>query len=290
VAVAPVHDAGARYDPRMVEPTMVPARYDALAEGYARHWGPVIRPAAEALLDRLGAPPSGSRILDLGAGTGTLALRALERWPDASVSAVDVSDAMLELARADAGRRLPVHARRRLSTVTAPADRLPFDDATFDVAVSSFVLQLVPSRAAALREARRVLRTGARLGWVTWLVGGEPFRADAVVDEVLDEFGFDPPERDGRSGDLASVEAAATATRRSGFSHVVAEAGTLEHGWTAEAYQRFIVEFDEHSTFDSLDPPERRRAEQRLLERLRDLPPIGLTMRLPIVYVTAAAR
>ena len=51
-------------------------------------------------------------------------------------------------------------ARPRLRAHTALADALPFDDGSFDAAMSSFVLQLVPSRARALREIRRVLRPG----------------------------------------------------------------------------------------------------------------------------------
>lgn len=268
----------------------VPARYDSLASGYARHWGPVIRPAAEALLDRVEiAPPRGARILDVGTGTGTLALLALERWPEARVAAVDASEAMLALTAEAARDRLPARALRQLERVTAVADRLPFEDAAFDLAVSSFVLQLVPSRAGALREVRRVLRPGGRLAWVTWLVGGDRLGADVVVDEVLDEFGFDPPERDDRAGDLASVAAAAAATRRARFRAVQAQAGELVHRWRPEDYAAFITDFDEQSTFESLDPGERSRAERRLLERLRELPSDGLTMRLPIVYVTGVA-
>jgi ubiquinone/menaquinone biosynthesis C-methylase UbiE len=268
-----------------------PARYDRVAGGYARHWGPVIRPASEALLERLaGRPSPAARVLDLGTGTGTLALLALERWPDVTVTGVDASSAMLDIAADEAGRRLPPAARSRFERVTAVADRLPFDDDAFEVALSSFVLQLVPSRTAALRELRRVLRPGGRLAWVAWLVGGERFLADEVVDDVLDEFGFDPPEVDGRSGDLASAPAAAAATRRAGFGDVRAEAGTLVHRWRPEAYAAFITDFDEQSTFDSLDAGERSRAERRLLERLRGLSAEELTMRLPVVYVTGVAR
>ncbi|HJW21013.1 MAG TPA: class I SAM-dependent methyltransferase [Candidatus Limnocylindrales bacterium] len=269
----------------------VPARYDSLAAGYARHWGPVIRPAAEALLDRLGSEPETDvRILDVGTGTGTLALLALERWPRATVAGVDASDAMLELAAAEAERRLASESRARFERLAAVADHLPFASGTFDLAVSSFVLQLVPNRAAALREIRRILRPGGRLAWVTWLVGGDRFRADEIVDEVLDEFGFDPPERDDRSGDLASAAAAAAATRRAGFGEVHAESGALVHRWRPEAYAAFITDFDEQTTFESLARRERARAESRLLARLRALAPEELTMRLPIVYVTGVAR
>lgn len=274
----------------MAETAGVPARYDSLAEGYARHWGPVIRPAAEALLQRLeGVVPSGGRILDVGTGTGTLALGALARWPGATVTGVDASDAMLDLAAEAARERLPQRDQARFQRATAVAEQLPFDEAVFDVAISSFVLQLVPSRAAALREIRRVLRPGGRLGWVTWLAGGERFRGDEIVDELLDEFGFDPPEH-GDPGDPASVAAAAHATRRAGFGDVRAEAGALVHRWEPAAYQAFITEFDEQGTFESLGRRERARAERLLLERLRALGPSDLTMRLPVVYVTGTAR
>ena len=274
----------------MPEAPEVPARYDSLAGGYLRHWGPVIRPAAEAVLDRLGdVPAAGARIIDVGTGTGTLAILALERWPATTVAAVDASEAMLDLADRVARERLSSADLQRLERVAAVADRMPFEDDAFDIAVSSFVLQLVPSRAAALREVRRVLRPGGRLAWVAWLVGGGRFRADEMVDEVLDEFGFDPPEDDDGSGDLASVGAAAAATRSAGFHGVHAEAGELVHRWQPEGYAAFITEFDEQSTFESLDAHARARAERRLLERLRTLTPAELTMRLPVVYVTGVA-
>jgi ubiquinone/menaquinone biosynthesis C-methylase UbiE len=275
----------------MPEPEDAAPRYDDLADGYARHWGPVIRPAAVALLDRLGGDlVAGDRVLDLGTGTGTLAIEALRRWPTVELTGVDPSRAMLELATAAAAGALAHDAAGRFTTVAAFADELPFDAGAFDIALSSFVLQLVPSRTAALEELRRVLRPGGRLAWVTWLVGGPPFRADQVVDEVLDEFGFDPPERDSRSGDLASVSAAAAATRRSGFRDVRAEGSALVHTWDPEAYAEFIADFDEQSTFDEVGPRERRKLERRLLERLRALSAAELTMELPIVYVTGTAR
>ena len=275
----------------MPEPEDPAPRYDDLADGYARHWGPVIRPAATALLDRLaGSLDDGERVLDLGTGTGTLAIEALGRWPSLRVTGVDPSSAMLELAQAAAASALAPAPAANFSTVAAFADELPFEDGAFDVALSSFVLQLVPSRKAALGELRRVLRPGGRLAWVTWLVGGPTFRADAVVDEVLDEFGFDPPERDGRSGDLASVAAAAAATRRAGFRDVHAAGSALVHTWDPEAYTGFIADFDEQSTFDEVGPRERRKMERRLLERLRALSTAELTMELPIVYVTGVAR
>jgi SAM-dependent methyltransferase len=263
------------------------SRYDRLAEGYARHWGPVIRPAAVAVLDRL--PPLGrDHLLDIGSGTGALALAAMRRWKHVAVSATDPSAAMLDIARRDAAA-LP-DGGSRLETVIGWADELPFADATFDAAVSSFVLQLVGNRAAALREARRVLRQGAPIAWVAWLVGGDRFAPDRVVDDVLDEFGFDPPEPEaGGRGDIASAASAAASTRRAGFVNVTASRAMLEHRWTADSYLGFLAEFDEESLFSDLDGRERRRIERRLMTKLRRLSDADLRMRLPVVYVTGVA-
>jgi ubiquinone/menaquinone biosynthesis C-methylase UbiE len=274
------------------QPGEIPPRYDELADGYARHWGPVIRPAAIALLDRLpaGAPATRAHVLDVGTGTGTLAQEVLRRWPTVRISGIDPSPAMLELAAPALRAAVGPEVARRFEPVTAFADRIPLPDASVDLAISSFVLQLVPNRGAALREIRRVLRPGSTLAWVTWLDGGEAFKGDEVVDQVLDDFGFDPPERDGRSGDVASVEAAAAATRRAGFRDVHADRGALVHEWTPDSYAAFITDFDEQSTFAELEPRERRAAEAELLRALRRLTPAELTVRMPVVYVLGTAR
>ncbi len=260
-------------------------RYDSIAEGYGLHWGPVIRPAAERLLDLI-EPAPGARVLDIGTGTGVLAVEALHRWPSIEVVGVDPSSEMLDRAARDADERLELKIRARLSFRTAFAAELPFPDAGFDLAMSSFVLQLVPSRKAALAEAHRVLRPGAELAWASWLVGGERFRPDEVVNDVLDDFGFDPPEPAGRSGDPASVAAAVASTRRAGFRDVVGRRDELRHAWTPESYVAFFSEFDEASLFDDLEAQERADIEAAMLEGLRALAPEDLVMGLPVVYVT----
>src|SRR3989304_5515426 len=90
------------------------ARYDRIAEGYARHWAPVIGPAAVRLLDHL-APmlPGGSGyLLDIGTGTGTLAPAALERWPGARGPGIDASSEMVDWAGPEAGPPVPTPGRR----------------------------------------------------------------------------------------------------------------------------------------------------------------------------------
>ena len=282
------------------------ARYDRIAEGYARYWAPVIRPASVGLVDDLdpimptGAPPglghpasgdatrSTPHILDIGTGTGTLAFAALERWPTIRVTGIDASS---EMAAWAASHAQDVPGREdRFETRVAFADQLPFDDNTFDAGMSSFVMQLVPNRAAALREARRVLRPGAPFGYATWLRGtGEIDPPDRVLDEVLDDFGFDPPGPDTGAGDAASIEAAVAGLRRAGFRDVVGREGVLIHRWTARGYADFIEHFSEESLFDELVERERRAVRHRLIERLRRLRPHEMRLRLPVAYVRGRA-
>jgi SAM-dependent methyltransferase len=95
-----------------------------------------------------GAP--GRRLADIGGGTGNYAL-ALRRegWEPA---VVDRSAAMLAWA-----------AAKGLETVEADAQRLPFQDETFDAATMISMLHHVEDRGVALAEAQRVLRPGGRL-------------------------------------------------------------------------------------------------------------------------------
>jgi SAM-dependent methyltransferase len=111
-----------------------------------RHASPsVLAPLRRALA---GAP--GSRLLDIGGGTGNYALAlAREGWQP---TVLDRSPAMFEQARA-----------KGLATVAGEAERLPFADASFDAAMLVSMLHHVDSPAAALAEARRVLRPAGRL-------------------------------------------------------------------------------------------------------------------------------
>jgi ubiquinone/menaquinone biosynthesis C-methylase UbiE len=261
-------------------------RYDRIAEGYAQWWAPVLAPAVAELLERFQpAIDSGIvRVVDVGTGTGQLALGALERWPGLEIVGVDPSSEMCAMADAEADRRLRGADRDRFRTAVAFADGLPFDDGTIDAAVSSFVLQLVPNRARALREARRVLRTGGRFAFVTWLQDERVFIPDRVFDEVLDELGVETGEPEVRSGDLPSVDRTANELRRAGFRDVAAEGSWLAHAFTVEGYLAFMTEFDEASLFDEMERRFRQRVLHRLRERLDRLTPDELTMHFPIVF------
>jgi SAM-dependent methyltransferase len=264
-------------------------RYDRVAAGYARWWAPVLAPAVEGLLDRTDGHVDGDvkRVIDVGTGTGQLALGALDRWPSISVVGIDPSSGMCAMAEQEADRRLTSDRRTRFRAEVAPADRLPFGDGAFDLAVASFVLQLVPNRHRALREIRRVLRAGGAFESVTWVADARAFEPDAIFDDLLDDIDVGAREPDHRSGDFESTERAANELRRAGFHDVAVTPSWLEHRFTVEGYIAFMVEFDEETLIAELDPTVRERFIRDLRERLGALSPAQLTMRFPIVFGSA---
>jgi ubiquinone/menaquinone biosynthesis C-methylase UbiE len=274
----------------------IQARYDASADRYRTWWEPVLAPTALALLDDVApgvadesaeAAGGARRILDVGTGTGLLALAAVRRWPQAHVVGLDGSSGMLAVAKAQAETRLSAAERARLELVSGHAGRLPFDDATFDLVLSSFVLQLVPHRPTAVREAFRVLRPGGRLAFVTWLAdrADQRFAPDEAFEKALDELDIEGEgeAEEARSGNYVSAASAAAQLRRAGFHEVVAHAATLEHRFDPATYVDFLAEYGERDVFEDLKPAVRARLRERTAARLVRLPTDAFTWRVPVV-------
>lgn len=93
-------------------------------------------------------------MLDLGCGTGQLAVRIKQALPDADITACDFSAGMLGRAAARS---------KAVRWVQGDATRLPFHDGTFDVVTSTEAFHWFPDQAAALAECYRVLVPGGRL-------------------------------------------------------------------------------------------------------------------------------
>ena len=122
--------------------------------------------------ERLLAPARlqpGESVLDVGCGTGTLAIAASRQVGiGGSVHGVDPSAEMIARARAKAKRR---HAS--VTFETGVAEALPFPDATFDVVLSTVMLHHLPgkTRQQGVAEMRRVLSPGGRLVAVDFAPG-----------------------------------------------------------------------------------------------------------------------
>ena len=118
----------------------------AMTAGLDRRWR---RLTAEAVV----AP--GDRVLDACCGTGDLALASLRLLgPGGSVTGLDFSEAMLERARRKSSD---------VEWVRGDLLRLPFEDGSFDSATVGFGVRNVEDLDLALRELRRVVRSGGKL-------------------------------------------------------------------------------------------------------------------------------
>lgn len=114
----------------------------------------------------------GERVIDVGAGTFDLAIRALQKVDEdrpaheghagagPAVVALDINPKMLDIGRAKAeGRGLD----RRIRTVVGSAEAIPFPDGSFDAVLTGFCLRNVSDLEKAGREIHRVLRAGGRM-------------------------------------------------------------------------------------------------------------------------------
>jgi ubiquinone/menaquinone biosynthesis C-methylase UbiE len=122
--------------------------------------GPLFRPFAEKLFARL-APGRDDSLIDVACGTGIVARVARERLGrDARIVGVDLSPAMLAVARS---------VEPTIDWRQADATSLPVETSErFTLLTCHQGLQFIPDKAAAVREMRRVLAAGGRVGVATW--------------------------------------------------------------------------------------------------------------------------
>ncbi len=120
---------------------------------------------SEALAESLDLVP-GERVLDVACGSGNGAIAAARRTWGNAVGA-DYVPALLERGRERAaGERLDVEF------VEADAQELPFEDASFNVAMSIFGAMFAADQEKAAAELLRVVRPGGRIGMANWTPAG----------------------------------------------------------------------------------------------------------------------
>lgn len=205
----------------------VARRYGPIADHYDRLWAPPLVRFAQPLVSAL-AIRSSEQVVDLGAGTGAVAIVASPQ-----AFALDRTEGMVRLA-----------AARGLASAVCDARALPIRDASVDVVESTFVLQHIPTPGVVLREAYRVLRAGGRCGTATWTPEhGERGGAYDVLDEVLQ--GFDlPPEPPRMKTWHDRVDSPAKMRRHArtgGFESVDARVVPVSYQWSVGAFIEWMT-------------------------------------------------
>lgn len=129
---------------------------------------------------------AGERVLDVAAGNGNASLAAARRF--ARVTSTDYVPSLLEQ-----GRRRAEADRLEIAFEVADAEALPFPDASFDVALSTFGVMFAPNQERAAAQLTRVVKPGGRIGLASWTPEG-------FIGKLFEVTGsFVPPPRDLRS-------------------------------------------------------------------------------------------
>ncbi|GAB7109414.1 class I SAM-dependent methyltransferase [Streptomyces phaeofaciens JCM 4814] len=132
-------------------------------ERYEHYVAPLMAPFVTALVDAADLFP-GATVLDLACGTGFAArTAAAQAGPTGRVAGADLNEGMLKIAVACHPRLYP-----DIEFTPAPADDLPYSDATFDAVLCQQGAQFFPDLDAALRETARVTRPGGRFAATVW--------------------------------------------------------------------------------------------------------------------------
>ena len=140
-------------------------------------------------------PQPGERWLDIGTGTGAVALRAARAG--AETTGADIAPALIETAK-----RLASEEGLEVAFDVGDAEELPYGNADFDVVSSSFGLIFAPDHEAAARELARVTKPGGRIGLTAW----DPTGAMGDLFKLLGKYQPPPPEGAGNPVDWGREE------------------------------------------------------------------------------------
>ena len=249
------------------------------AASYANSFEAITRLFALPLLEAIGAGPQ-TRVLDVACGSGYLT--ALAASSGARVDGIDFSQDMVDAA----AKRYPA-----LPFQQADAEALPFADGTFDAVAIGFGVHHFPFPVRALVEARRVLRTGGRLGFTVWASIDEHMIQKVVVDAVRETGNPVAALPVSPAGAISDIETCLRLLREAGFDSPAPRAEKIESRASIRSAHQLIELLTEGTVRLSAvirsQPPDKAAAlitaVDRAIERYRD----GDVFKIPAVAVLA---
>ncbi len=206
------------------------ARADRIDEGVAGYH--------DRLLDAASIEPT-DRVLDIGCGAGRTTRDAARRAGDGSALGVDLSAALLELARRTAAREHLPNA----GFLHADAQIHPFPDRHFDVAISRHGAMFFGDPHAAFTNIARATRPGGRLALLSW----QPFERNAWLTAFRTALaaGRDLPTPPTTPGSLRDLDQVRPLLTSAGFTDLLAG---LDPGTRARAVADLRADLTDHRT------------------------------------------
>jgi SAM-dependent methyltransferase len=195
------------------------------------------------------APRAGETWLDVGTGTGGVAVRAARAG--ANVTGSDLAPALIDTAK-----RLAEEEGLPIRYEVGDAEQLPYADGSYDIVSSSFGAIFAPDHGAVARELARVTRAGGRIGLVAW----DPEGRIGDFFRLMGRFQPPPPEGAGNPLDWGREEYARDLLEGDFELRFVRGSSPQTGKSGEEVWELFVTSFGPVKTlYESLD--EERREE-----------------------------
>src|SRR5215510_6265653 len=180
------------------------------ADKYQAGMGGWSKTLAPLFIEFIGGIKEGDRVLDVGCGTGSLTFTVADTTKASTVVGIDPSVGYLEYARAH-------NTHSHVTFEIGDAQKLPYDNGSFDCCVSSLMIQFVSNAHTAAREMRRVTKKGGSVATCAWDNGGDMELSKRFWDAVV---AIDPGAKRRGDGGYGSASALSDLWIATGFANV----------------------------------------------------------------------